>query len=226
MKDKVVVLLSGGLDSCVLLSRLVAAEQDVFPMSVRYGQRHAHREIRAALDICQAFGLEQRHIVAELPHWLFAGSALTGSGPIPEGRYDDESMRSTVVPNRNMVFIALATAYAISIGARKVAYAAHAGDHAIYPDCRPDFFAHMSRAVLRGSDGTVLLFAPFIDATKADIVRIGATFRAPMQLSYSCYKGGTKHCGVCGTCVERREAFNLAGVPDLTEYADGTLQTP
>jgi 7-cyano-7-deazaguanine synthase len=127
-------------------------------------------------------------------------------------------MKTTVVPNRNMILLALATGHALSIGAQQVAYAAHSGDHAIYPDCRNEFADAMARAMALCDWSQVELYRPFVDWTKADIVRRGAELGVPFGQTWSCYKGGNKHCGRCGTCIERREAFDLAGVEDPTNY--------
>jgi 7-cyano-7-deazaguanine synthase len=127
-------------------------------------------------------------------------------------------MKATIVPNRNMILIAIAGAYAISVRADCIAYAAHAGDHAIYPDCRPEFISIMEQAIAIADWQSVLLASPFAHRTKADIVRMGATLGVPFEDTWSCYKGGERHCGLCGTCIERREAFILAGIEDAVEY--------
>jgi 7-cyano-7-deazaguanine synthase len=150
------------------------------------------------------------------------GSSQTDkSVPVPEGHYEEESMKQTVVPNRNMILLALAGAWAISTKSDAIAYAAHSGDHAIYPDCRPEFTEAMSDALRLCDWHEVKLMRPFLYPTpmsKADIVKLGTSLGVPFELTWSCYKGGEKHCGKCGTCVERVEAFQLAGVEDPTEY--------
>lgn len=223
-KKKVVVLFSGGLDSTVLLAALQFEEYDVYPLSVSYGQRHIH-ELVAARSIIDRYKLRSKWCVAQLPKNLFKGSSqTTPSIPVPYGHYAEETMKLTVVPNRNMVLLSLAGAYAISIGAKSVAYAAHTGDHAIYPDCRPVFAAVMGQALQHCHFEPVVLLRPFMHISKADIVAKGRAYAAPMHLSWSCYSPqasttGLQHCGMCGTCVERQEAFQVAGVPDSTEYA-------
>jgi 7-cyano-7-deazaguanine synthase len=138
---------------------------------------------------------------------------------VPEGHYAEESMRLTVVPNRNMLLLAACAAWAVSCRSDAVAYAAHAGDHAVYPDCRPEFVEAV-RGVFRLCDYKPLtLYTPFVEWSKADVVREGQVTGAPLHLTYSCYEGGVRHCGKCGTCYERREAFAITGVPDPTEYA-------
>lgn len=217
--DKVVVLLSGGLDSSTLLGWCVDKGYQVSPLSLFYGQTHK-KELNHASEVCRWYGLENRFKVATLPLGLLSGSSLLGQGPIPEGHYEAESMKSTVVPNRNMIFIALAVGYAQSIGASKVFYAAHSGDHAIYPDCRPEFVSRMQEAVFVSTGEEVSLEAPFLLLSKHMIVSEGTRLRVPLHLTWSCYKGKEFHCGKCGTCVERKEAFELAGVVDPTLYGE------
>lgn len=222
---KTVLIYSGGLDSTVLLYRLLTLQgtDSVKCLSVNYGQRH-RKELVSARAICHDLGVE--HQIADLSHlnFLFAGSSQTSPEiEVPEGHYEEESMKLTVVPNRNMVLLSLATAWAVSLKYDSVAYAAHAGDHAIYPDCRPEFTAAIARATEICDWTPIKLLRPFLDPvpmSKADIARLGADLKVPMHRTWSCYKGGTLHCGKCGTCVERREAFQLAGVPDQTIYEE------
>jgi 7-cyano-7-deazaguanine synthase len=217
---KIVVSHSGGLDSSVLLYHLKANGHQVLPISVHYGQRH-EKEIEAAYMVCTHAGV--RHRVADLSHlrMFMGGSSQTDwSVPVPHGHYTDESMKATVVPNRNMLLLAVAGCYAVSQGADAVAYAAHAGDHAIYPDCRPEFADAMAKAFGLCDFKPLELSRPFVGKSKADIVKIGASLGVPFGLTWSCYEGGDFHCGKCGTCVERREAFQLAGVEDPTRYKE------
>jgi 7-cyano-7-deazaguanine synthase len=216
---KTVLIYSGGLDSTVLLYHLRAAGQSVHALSVNYGQRHAC-ELDHAADICRI--LQLPNPVADLSaiQPLIAGSSLTSADiEVAEGHYTEESMKSTVVPNRNMILLSIAAGHALSIGAQQIAYAAHSGDHAIYPDCRNEFADAMAEAIRLCDWSTVELSRPFVDWTKADIVRRGAELNLPFEKTWSCYKGGEIHCGRCGTCIERREAFDLAGIADPTTYA-------
>lgn len=222
---KIVLIFSGGLDSTVLFQHLRVSGHEVWPLTFNYGQRHK-REIAAAEAICAKMGefMTQRHKVVDISHLggqLLSGSSQTTTGiPVPHGHYADESMKVTVVPNRNLIMLSLAVGYAISINAKGVAYAAHAGDHAIYPDCRPEFI-NAAREVFRLVHYTPIdLLDPFAQWTKALIVEFGEKIFAPLGLTYSCYEGGELHCGRCGTCVERREAFKLAEVDDPTPYAN------
>lgn len=215
---KTIVLCSGGLDSATLLYDLRRAGQELRGLSVDYGQRHS-RELAAAAEICRQTGVEHRQVDLTALNPLLAGSALTDAVPVPNGHYTDESMKITVVPNRNMLLLSVAIAWAVSLRFDAVAYAAHGGDHAIYPDCRPEFVEAMDRAAGLCDWHPVRILRPFVDRTKADLVRLGTALGVPYALTWSCYRGGDVHCGRCGTCVERREAFALAGVADPTIYA-------
>jgi 7-cyano-7-deazaguanine synthase len=222
---KAVVLLSGGLDSTVLLYSMVG-KFECYPLAISYGQRH-QKEVLAARRVCEA---RDHNLLLRLC-WLnlevlreLLPSALTGVGKVPRGHYEAESMKSTVVPNRNMILLAVAAGYAQGLGAGTVAYAAHSGDHAIYPDCRPDFVTSAMETVRLGTGDAVILYAPFLHLTKAEIVKLGQRFTVPFEHTWSCYEGGLIHCGVCGTCTERREAFKLAGVPDPTVYVAEVLK--
>ncbi|MFM9167536.1 MAG: 7-cyano-7-deazaguanine synthase QueC [Verrucomicrobiota bacterium] len=212
------LIYSGGVDSTVLLAHLLAEGREVHCLSVDYGQRH-RRELEAARAICAHYGVDHRLADLRALAPLFGSNALTGGVKVPEGHYEEESMKATVVPNRNMLLISVATAWAVSLKAESVAYGAHGGDHAIYPDCRPEFAEALDRAVRLADWHEVRLERPFVKMDKAAIVRRGAELDVPFSLTWSCYVGGERHCGKCGTCVERKEAFRLAGVTDPTDYA-------
>jgi len=212
------LIYSGGVDSTVLLAHLLAEGREVHCLSVDYGQRH-RRELEAARAICAHYGVNHRLADLRALAPLFGSNALTGGVKVPEGHYEEESMKATVVPNRNMLLISVATAWAVSLRAESVAYGAHGGDHAIYPDCRPEFAEALDRAVRLADWHEVRLERPFVKMDKTAIVRRGAELDVPFGLTWSCYVGGERHCGKCGTCVERKEAFRLAGVADPTDYA-------
>lgn len=226
-----VALLSGGMDSTALAYYLREAiakyHGGTVPvgalhfLSINYGQRHK-RELESAASI--AHRLHSPHHIVDLSvlRDLLAGSALTSDHiAVPEGHYTAESMKATVVANRNMIMLAVAAGYAVSRHLAKVATAVHAGDHAIYPDCRPEFVTSLRTAIQVATEGfgEPELWAPFVHVSKADIAALGHELNVPWELTWSCYQGGTVHCGKCGTCVERREAFELASVPDPTVYA-------
>lgn len=195
-----VVLHSGGIDSTVLLYHLMAEGEEVMALSVLYGQSH-HREVAAAREIC--FGLDVPHSVTMLDPDFFRGSELTaGRGPVVSG---------VIVPNRNMVLIALAGALAERAGFEAVAVACHAGDHGLFPDCRGTFLEEMFRAMRKGTDHRVGLRYPFVHKTKLEVVRLGMELGVPFEATWSCYRGGTEPCGECLACRERREALFLAG---------------
>lgn len=215
------VLLSGGMDSTSLLAR-VLREGRAHALGVNYGQRHA-RELEAATAITAHYGVPF-DVVDLRPLAPLLASALTGHADIPHGHYSADNMAATVVPNRNAIMLMVAVGVAASRGLDRVVTAVHAGDHPIYPDCRPDFIAAASHAAELGTAGMgdVSIEAPYVNMAKAEIAAEGWVNGAPLHLSWSCYEGGELHCGRCGTCVERAEAFYLAGVVDPTRYVDAT----
>ena len=216
---KTVVLFSGGLDSTALLALLKDQRRDLVAISFDYGQRH-RRELDAARAVVERLGISHRILDIRSLTSVMQGSALTSENvAVPHGHYEEQSMQATVVPNRNMIFLSLAFAEAIQVGADRVAYGAHAGDHAIYPDCRPEFVRAMGEAARLCHYRPIELETPFVEIRKEEIVHLGAEVGAPFELTWSCYEGGERHCGRCGTCVERREAFSLAGISDPTDYA-------
>ena len=216
---KTVLIYSGGLDSTVLLYHLHALDHEVYSLSIDYGQRHKC-ELEHADEICCSINVPHKTVDLSAVQPLLAGSSLTSPEiEVAEGHYNEDSMKSTIVPNRNMLLLALAVSYALSLNASQVAYAAHSGDHAIYPDCRKEFTDAMADAIRLCDWKQVELIRPFIDWTKSDIVRRGVELGVPFDKTWSCYKGMDLHCGCCGTCIERREAFFLAGFEDPTIYA-------
>jgi len=213
-----VILHSGGLDSSVLLSLLRARTAEAVSLTVLYGQRH-EREAQYASTLCLMLGIKHEQINASVLAECMGGSSQTDLAiSVPHGFYADASMAQTVVPNRNMTLLSMAIAYCISQGMDYVAYAAHSGDHPIYPDCRPSFIGAMRNAAAFCHTKPIAVLTPFSDVTKADVVSIGTESGVPFSQTYSCYEGGLKHCGECGTCVERILAFHEAGIADPTEY--------
>lgn len=212
-----VAIVSGGIDSTTMLWQLKAQGHDVKALSFDYGQRH-RCELDAALFLCDLAGVPHDIVdLRDLTRFIARGSQ-TGNEPVPEGHYAEESMKATVVPNRNMIMLSVAIAHAITLRADAVAYGAHGGDHAIYPDCRPAFVEALGVLAQLADWHPVRVDAPYLYMTKAQVVKLGASLCVPFGSTWSCYVGGMVHCGRCGTCVERREAFELAGVPDPTEY--------
>lgn len=215
------VVCSGGLDSVTLAHKLAAEGGPIRLLSFDYGQRH-RKELDFARACARRLGAPHDVVDISAAGALLTGSALTGGVEVPEGHYAEETMRLTVVPNRNAIMLAIAFGVAAGAGAGAVAAAVHGGDHFIYPDCRPGFVAAFEAMQRQALDGVaeVRLVAPFLHGTKADIVAEGARLGVPFAETWSCYKGGARHCGRCGTCVERREAFERAGVADPTAYED------
>jgi 7-cyano-7-deazaguanine synthase len=215
---KVVVLCSGGMDSVTALHWARAGHSVGAVLSFDYGAKHNHREIPFAVEHANAIGAPHQTILLDFIGQYFNSDLLHGGGDIPEGHYADENMKRTVVPFRNGIMLATAAGFAESIGMEALVIAAHGGDHAIYPDCREDFMRAMGDAMRFGTYAGVELLRPFINMDKTGIAREGAKLGIDYARSWSCYKGGAVHCGKCGTCVERREAFLLAGLADPTVY--------
>ena len=212
------IVYSGGLDSTTLLYE--ERKRVALAVTFDYGSNHAAREIACARHHCALLGIE--HLVIELGFMgrYFQSSLLSGADAIPSGNYDEENMKSTVVPFRNGIMLSIACGLAESRGLKRVLIANHGGDHAIYPDCRPEFIDAMDAAMRAGTYVNVEIAAPYTNLSKADLVRRGAKLGVDYGHTYSCYRGGEQHCGTCGTCTERREAFREAGIPDPTIYEE------
>lgn len=217
--NKAVVLLSGGLDSTTLLYFVVKEGYEPYVLSFDYGQKHK-KELIFAKRTCDKLNAKHKIIDITSIHELLSGSALTDeSVRIPEEHYSHESQKATVVPNRNAIMLNIAIGYAVSLGADRVFYAAHANDREIYPDCRAEFINSQNETAKLANDNDELeIVAPFVNKTKADIVKIADELGVPFDDTWSCYKGKAQACGVCGTCRERIEAFELAGQKDAIEY--------
>jgi protein ExsB len=215
MKDSVIVV-SGGMDSVTLLYE--KKDEIALGISFDYGSNHNHNELPLAALHCQRLGITHVVIPLGFVHQYFKSSLLESGESIPDGSYDEENMKSTVVPFRNGVMLAVAAGIAESNGLTKVLIANHGGDHTIYPDCRPEFIAAMDAAVEAGTFARVRVVAPYTNISKADIARRGRALGIDYAETWSCYKGGDVHCGTCGTCVERKEALREAGIEDNTPY--------
>ena len=210
---KTLLVYSGGLDSTTLLYEY--KDSIALAVSFDYGSKHNARELAYAAENCKRLGIRHMIIPLSFIGQYFKSDLLLSGGEIPEGSYADENMKSTVVPFRNGIMLAVAAGLAESYGLDAIMLANHSGDHAIYPDCRPEFVDALAAAVEAGTYNGVKLLSPYCHLTKRDIALRGRALGVDYSLTYSCYKGGEKHCGKCGTCTERREA--LAGF-DPTEY--------
>ena len=204
------------MDSVTLLHEY--ASEIALALTFDYGSNHNKREIEMAQKNCKALGIEHIIIPLDFMAKYFKSSLLSGAADIPEGNYTDENMKSTVVPFRNGIMLAIACGLAESRELDTVMIANHAGDHAIYPDCRSSFIDNMAKTMQEGTYNNMRLLAPYTNLTKSEIAKIGHRIGVDYSKTYSCYKGGEKHCGKCGTCVERKEAFVLANITDPTDY--------
>lgn len=222
MSKKTLVVLSGGMDSTTLLHLAIHEEErkNVGAISFDYGQRH-RKELEFAADYCEMMSVPHEVVDISVLKGTLSNSSLTGDIDVPEGHYEDNNMKVTVVPNRNMIFLAIAAGKAINDGYDRIAYAAHKGDHAIYPDCREEFASAMKEALrlCHYNDG-VELWRPFIEVRKEQIASLGDGLGVNWAMTWSCYNGRELHCGKCATCVERQESFSISKIPDLTEYED------
>lgn len=217
MKDSIIIV-SGGMDSVTMLYEF--KDRIAVGVSFNYGSKHNAKEIPFAEMHCKRLGIPHITIdLAFMPEY-FKSSLLKGGEPIPEGNYNEDNMKSTVVPFRNGIMLSIAIGIAESNHLKYVMMANHAGDHTIYPDCRPEFVDAMSAAAKTGTFEKVEIWAPYTNITKADIARHGKKLGLDYSETWSCYKGGEKHCGKCGTCRERIEALKEAGIVDKTEYEE------
>ena len=210
-KKSILVVCSGGLDSTTALALACSRSDKVEAVTFCYGQNHARREGRAVRAVCAHYGVRLTEIKLPFIGREFKSSLL--GGEVPEGHYAAKSMKSTVVPVRNGIMISVAAGLAASRGLREVWLGNHGGDHFIYPDCRADFIDYMDGAVYCGTGDKVRLVSPFCDKTKADIVTLGARLGAPLALTYSCYKGGPRHCGRCVQARPRSRPHEVRGGP-------------
>jgi 7-cyano-7-deazaguanine synthase len=220
---KAVAVVSGGMDSVVLAHLIKDGGHDLTMISFDYGQRH-RKELGFASLAAQRLKVDHHIVNMQSMIGLISKSALTNdSMSVPDGHYAEQTMKQTVVPNRNAIMLNIAAGLAITVGADRLATGVHAGDHYIYPDCRPEFIWSLQQMLKIANEGFIdpefKIYAPFVDVDKARIAQIGHELNVPWIETWSCYKGGEIHCGACGTCFERREAFRDAGVEDPTIYA-------
>tara|TARA_B100001175_G_C19352692_1_gene563150 strand:+ start:85 stop:741 length:657 start_codon:yes stop_codon:yes gene_type:complete len=215
--SRIVVVYSGGLDSFTLLNHSIDLGYEAFPITFNYGQKHI-KEMTYAENFCKEKSLSLKIIDITEINSLLEGSALTDTLEVPKGHYEDESMKTTVVPNRNMILISLATAYAVTINADEVWYGAHGGDHAIYPDCRPEFVNKINETTLVANYSPISVKAPFIELSKDQILSLGIGLNLDYSKTWTCYEGRKLACGECGSCVERLEAFANNQLKDPLTY--------
>ncbi len=215
---RAVLVYSCGMDSFTVLHKAREQGYTIFALSFNYGQRHS-KELVYAANVCAELGIDHKIADITAMNELMAGSALTSSDiEVPEGHYAEDNMKATVVPNRNMILLSLATGYALSVGADKVFYGAHAGDHTIYPDCRPEFVEAVNRATQICDWQPVTIEAPFLHADKITILKEGLAMGLDYGQTWTCYNGREQACGKCGSCVERLEAFTLNNATDPLPY--------
>jgi len=219
MGNKVVVVFSGGMDSYTVLHKAVREGFEVLPLTFNYGQKH-NKEIEYAKHACIALGVIPKIVDITAINQLLTGSSLTSDIEMPEGHYADDNMKSTVVPNRNMILLSLAVGYAVSSDANKVFYGAHAGDHEIYPDCRPEFVEKMNSVCAIANYEPVEIVTPYLALNKTDILREGLAMGLDYGCTWTCYNGREKACGKCGSCVERLEAFSENQMSDPLDYEE------
>lgn len=217
MSEKVVVIYSGGMDSFTVLHDAVRSGKKVYAVSFNYGQKHA-KELHYAQKVCDDLAIPHKVVDITPIHQLLLGSSLTDDIEVPDGHYEEESMKSTVVPNRNMIMLSLAIGYAVSVGASEVLFGAHGGDHAIYPDCRPEFVEKMAAVSRVANYEEVDVRAPFLNSSKVEILKHGLSLGLDYGKTWTCYKGREKACGKCGACHERLEAFEFNKVIDPLRY--------
>ena len=217
---KTLILLSGGIDSVTALYYTLQEHSVTAALSFHYGSKHNDQELKFAAWHANQTGIHHEIISLDFINKLFKSDLLRSGGEIPEGRYNQENMQSTVVPFRNGIMLSIAAGLAESLGAEAIVIAAHSGDHAIYPDCRNDFLLKMEAAITAGTYAGIRILAPFANVDKTEIIRRGAKLGIDYSQTWSCYCGGTLHCGHCGTCTERKESFALAGIPDPTLYKE------
>lgn len=217
MKQKAVIIYSGGMDSFTVLHHALRHNITPVALSFNYGQRHK-KELDYAKRVCDSLGVEHTVVDISAINQLLAGSSLTDDVPVPEGHYEEPSMKQTVVPNRNMILLSLAIGHAVSVGASQVFYGAHSGDHAIYPDCRPEFVQRMNDVSQIANYEAIDIVCPYLDVDKTAILADGLKMGLDYGQTWTCYNGREHACGRCGACQERLEAFALNNAVDPLVY--------
>lgn len=217
MSNKAVVIYSGGMDSFTVLNKAVKEGKEVYALSFDYGQRHV-KELEYAARVCEQLNIPHKIVDISAINSIIAGSSLTDDIEVAEGHYEAENMKNTVVPNRNMILLSLAVGYAVSLEANEVYYGAHSGDHAIYPDCRPEFVKRMQDVCKIANYEEVDIVVPYLDTDKIEILADGLNMGLNYADTWTCYNGREKACGKCGACQERLEAFEKNNATDPLEY--------
>ena len=220
VKMKALVILSGGLDSTTALYWAIKEYDEVETLTFNYGSKHNDIENEYAKKTCEKLGIKNTVIKIGFINDYFKSDLLKSGGEVPEGDYSQENIKNTVVPFRNGIMLSIGAGFAESNDCDVIILGNHSGDHAIYPDCRPEFIENIEKAIYFGTDKHIKVVSPFCLKSKGDIVKIGNELGVDFSLTYSCYKGKEKHCGKCGTCRERKKSFELVGVKDPTEYED------
>ncbi|MER3446357.1 MAG: 7-cyano-7-deazaguanine synthase QueC [Candidatus Dadabacteria bacterium] len=221
-KKKAVIIVSGGIDSSTLIYKTIREGYETYALTFMYGQKHK-REIESARRVCDTLNVAHRIIDISTLKEILSGSALTDweieIPEVPETTKYYETLKTTIVPNRNSIFLSIAIGYAVSIGANHVFFGAHHSDRGVYPDCRHEFVDAFQYAERLANDNSLLVVsAPFVNMNKSEIIKMGIELGVPYKETWSCYRGGEIHCGVCSSCRERKRAFQEAGIWDPTEY--------
>lgn len=217
-KERVAVLLSGGLDSSVALHWAAKHQAAHVAISFKYGSKHEAHELACAKAQAEELGIKHEIIDISAISAHLSSALLQGGAEIPDASYEEENMKQTVVPFRNGIFLSIAAGIAESNDVKGLVIAAHSGDHSIYPDCREEFMQSMAQAIKLGTYAEIEILRPFINMSKGEIVQLGSQLDVDFNKTYSCYKGGDTHCGTCATCKERKDAFAWANIPDPTPY--------
>jgi 7-cyano-7-deazaguanine synthase len=220
--SRVIISLSGGLDSTTALALAKSQEHEIQTVGFKYGSKHNVFENKAAREIAARYQVPFRLIDFSPAVQGFKSNLMADGGAIPEGHYEAANMSQTVVPGRNIIFSSILAGLAWSLEFDEIWLGIHQGDHTIYPDCRPSFFIAMRKAIEEGTDGRVTMKAPFLDTNKAGIVKQGLVLKVPYELTRTCYKAQSYACGKCGACCERLESFKLNGVEDPIAYEGGS----
>jgi 7-cyano-7-deazaguanine synthase len=217
MTQNAVVIFSGGMDSFTVLNKVFREGYEIHALSFDYGQRHK-KELLYAANVCKSLSIHHKVVDISAINQLIGGSSLTSDIEVPEGHYEQQSMKSTVVPNRNMILLSMAIGYAVSLEAKQVYYGAHSGDHAIYPDCRPEFVMKMNEVSAIANYEPVEIACPYLDVSKTAILTDGLNMGLDYSQTWTCYNGRERACGKCGACQERLEAFSENDSTDPLEY--------